>query len=362
MHNKMLIVDNSALVMGGRNIENIYFGVNRKDVFIDNDILAIGPLAAEAVSKFETYWNFQRSVDIHEIYKGKLFTEDEVQRIDFSPYYKFLESAYFQDIKERKLYTYFKQHNIPLIYARAKLYYDLPEKIITPEDDETTHLSKLSGGVHSVEKSIVIINPYFVPNEHVMEKIKQMREEGIEIYILTNSLATNDAIPVYSEYSRYQKALLKLGVHLYEVNPHAVEYIFKSHKYTKLRFPKTSLHAKSMIIDGKYFVIGSFNLDPRSDKVNTEVVALIESKQLSQQEKQLFDYFIQPENAYTLSLEKAAPQRCVVTCVPQDNTQVVWTTLKNGKKTKYYNNDADAGFLRRLAANILRYIPLGNQI
>ena len=362
MHNKMLIVDNSALVMGGRNIENVYFGVNHKDIFIDNDILAIGPLVAEASNKFETYWSFKRSVNIKQIYKGEFYTKEEIQKIYFAPYHRFLQSAYFQDIKERKLYTYFKKHNIPLIYAKAKLYYDLPEKIITPEDDDKTHLAKLSGGIHSVENSIVIINPYFVPNAHIMEKIKQMREEGIEIYILTNSLATNDAIPVYSEYSRYQKALLRLGVHLYEVNPHAVEYIFKSHKYTKLRFPKTSLHAKSMIIDGKYFVIGSFNLDPRSDKVNTEVVALIESKQLSQQEKKLFDYFIQPENAYRLSLEKAPSQQCIATCIPRDNTQVVWNGTKDGKKVKYYDNDADAGFLRRLAANILRYVPLGNQI
>ena len=362
MHNKMLIVDNSALVMGGRNIENIYFGVNRKDVFVDNDILAIGPLVAEASNKFETYWNFKRSVDIKDIYKGEIFTQEEVEKIDFTPYYDFLKSEYFQDLKERKLYSYFQQHNIPLIYGRAELYYDLPEKIITPEDAEDTHLSKRSGGIHSVEKSIVIINPYFVPNKLAMQKIKEMREHGIEIYILTNSLATNDAIPVYSEYSKYQKALLKLGVHLYEINPHAVEYIFKSHKYTKLKFPQTSLHAKNMIIDVTYFVIGSFNLDPRSDKVNTEVVAVIESKELSRQEKHLFDYFTLPENSYVLSLEKAPSKSCIATCIPRDDTQVVWTGMKDGKVVKYYDNDADASFLRRLAANILRYIPLGNNI
>ncbi len=362
MHNKMLIVDNSALVMGGRNIENIYFGVNRNDVFIDNDILAIGPLAAEASNKFETYWHFKRSVDIHEIYKGKHFTQEEVEKIDFDPYYKFLQSSYFQDIKERKLYSYFQQHDIPLMYGRSKLFYDLPEKIITPEDEEETHLSKRAGGFHSVEKSIVIVNPYFVPNRHVMQKIKQMREHGIEIYILTNSLATNDAIPAYSEYSKYQKELLKLGVHLYEINPHAVEYIFKSHKFTKLKFPQTSLHAKNMIIDDKYFIIGSFNLDPRSDKVNTEVVALIESQELSAQEKQVFDYFILPENSYVLSLEKAPSQSCIATCIPRDDTQIVWTGIKDSKVVKYYDNDADASFFRRLAANILHYIPLGNQI
>lgn len=362
MHNKMLIVDNSALIIGGRNIENIYFGVNQNDVFLDNDILAIGPLAAEASNKFETYWNFQKSVDIHDMYKGELITKEEFEKIDFIPYYEFLKSTYFQDIRERKLYKYFQEDNIPLIYGRAKLFYDLPEKILTPEDEEDTHLSKRAGGLHPVEKSIIIINPYFIPNRLAMQKIKEMREHGVEIYVLTNSLATNDAVAVYSEYSKYQKELLKLGVHLYEINPHSVEYIFKSHRYTKLKFPRTRLHAKNMIIDGKYFVIGSFNLDPRSDKVNTEVIALIESKELSRQEKHLFDYFTLPENSYVLSLEKAPSQSCIATCIPRDDTQVVWTGMKEGKVVKYYDNDADAGFLRRLGANILRYIPLGNNI
>ena len=362
MHNKMLIVDHSALVMGGRNIENDYFGVDRDAIFVDNDILAIGPLAAEASNKFETYWNFKRSVPIEKIYTGKLYTKEQLHKRYFKLYSKFLHCAYIEDIKGRKLYSYFQSHTIPLMYGKAKLYYDFPEKIITPEDVEDTHLSKIIGGIPHVKKFIVIINPYFVPNERIMEKIKEAREKGIDIYILTNSLATNDAIPVYSVYSKYHKELLKLGVHLYELTPHAVEYIFKSHKYTKFKFPKTSLHAKNMIIDGKYFVIGSMNLDPRSNKVNTEVVVVINSKKLSAWEQAVFDYFTQPENSYELSLEKGASQTCIATCVPRDEMQVVWRGVKDGREVKYYDNDADAGFLRRLAANILDYIPLGNNI
>ena len=236
---------------------------------------------------------------------------------------RFKTSEYFEDIKTRELYKEFQKGSIPLIYADAKLFFDLPEKILTPADDDDTHLSRLSGGVDSVKSSIVIVNPYFVPDEKIMQKIKELRQEGIEIYILTNSLAANDAIPVYAEYAKFHKALLKLGVHLYEVKPHAVEYIFKSHTYTKLKSPKTSLHAKSMIIDEEDFIIGSFNLDPRSDKLNTEVIAYIESKKLSTLERKLFNYFIEPENAYELSLEKAPSQLCVATCVPKDDLQVV---------------------------------------
>lgn len=362
MHNKMLIVDNSALVIGGRNIENIYFGVDQNDVFIDNDILAIGPIVAEASNKFETYWSFKRSVDVHELYKGKHFTREELDAIDFTPFYNFKKSAYFKDMQRRKLYHHFQKQSIPLYYANARLYSDLPTKIVTPESNSSTHLTTRVGGLHSIKHSLVIINPYVVPNEEFMKEIKQWRDAGIEISILTNSLATNDAIPVYAEYSKYHKALLQLGVHLYEVKPNAVEYIFKSHEYTKLKAPKTSLHAKTMIIDGKYFVIGSFNLDPRSRNLNTEAIAVIESEALSRFERRLFDYFTLPENSYTLRLEKHQKKRCVATCGVEETFDIVWESTEDGNSVKMRNNDAGAGFFRRLASNLLHYIDLGNHI
>lgn len=362
MHNKMLVVDNSALVLGGRNIENIYFGVSHKDLFIDNDILAIGPLAAEAANKFETYWNFEQSVDIHDIYKGETLTQEEIDKIDFSAFETFKESDYFKDMKTRDLYHYFQNRNIPLIYGRAKLFSDLPTKILIPENNATTHLVTRSGGVRPIEHTLKVVNPYFVPNDNFIKQIKKMRAQGVEISVLTNSLATNDAIPVYSEYSKYHKKLLELGVHLYEVKPNAVKYIFKSHSYSKLKAPKTSLHAKTMIVDGKYFIIGSFNLDPRSRNLNTEVIALIESEALSAYEDKLFSYFTSKENAYTLALEPHVKTPCVATCIPQKSYDVVWESEENNRTYQERNNDADAGFFRRLGANILRYIDLGNNI
>lgn len=362
MHNKMLIVDNSAVIFGGRNIENVYFGVDKNDIFIDNDILAIGPLAADASNKFEAYWNFDRSVDIHDIYRGDLMTQEEIDQLDRSSFERFKKSDYIEDLRQRRLYSYFQTGKIPMMYGNAELYYDLPEKIITPEEDPSAHISTQLNDIDGIKKTLYIVNPYFVPNDEMMERFERLRDRGIEIKILTNSLATNDAIPVYSEYSKYHKKLLRLGVHLYEINPHAVEYVFKSHQYSKNRHPKTSLHAKTMIVDDRYFIIGSRNLDPRSDKVNTEVSVIIDSKPLSDFESSMYDYFIRLDNAYELSLQQAPSQSCVVTCVPTDGTQLVWTTRKDGEVVHYYDNDADAGFWRRLGANILRYIPLGNHI
>ena len=364
MHNKLFIADNSMAIIGGRNIQNIYFGADKDDIFVDDDMLAVGPLAAEATNLFETYWHFEKSKNIHDLYKGKLYSLEDIYKYNDKTYQHFIKSKYFKDLLSRPLYNHFQNHDIPLIYGDSHLFYDLPTKILNPAEDDTTHLNAhFANSYENVTKTIYVINPYFVPNEYIIQKIAQLRRNGIEIYILTNSLATNDAIPVYTEYSRYHQKLLELGVHLYELNPHALGYIFNKNTYFKNKHPKTSLHAKTMMIDGHYVIIGSANLDPRSSKINTEAVAVIDSEKLTDIKTQIFNYYIDQKNSYELSLRKAPPKKCIATCIPQHNEyEVVWTTYKDGKIIHYYGNDADAGFFRRLGANLLYYIPLGNNI
>jgi putative cardiolipin synthase len=360
MHNKLLIADNSAFVIGGRNIENVYYAADKKNIFIDNDVLCIGPLAAEASNEFETYWNYPLSKNIQEIspqtrtpkeYKNlKKKLDETVNSISYGYYIK--------EAKSRKFAQAALKNEIPLVYGDAKIYFDIPTKIISSEEDTSSHLSeRVTPYILNAKKSIRIINPYFIPNKHIMNNLKMLRKKGVEIYILTNSLATNDGIPVYSAYSLYQKKLLDIGVHLYELNPNSFQYIYKKQKYRKGSIPRSALHAKSMVIDDNIFIIGSANLDPRSIKLNTEVVAVIKSKDLALIEKRVFDNAIKPQNVFTLSVEKAPKKPCIATCVPQEEKRVVWTTQKNGKTIRYYD-DGNAGFWRRLGSNLYMYIPL----
>jgi len=361
MHNKLLVADNSAVILGGRNIENIYFAADKDDIFIDNDILAIGPLAYKASNEFETYWNSSISKNITEIadvdkekypyatFKKELFQSSHTLR----------NNAYVQEAYERAFAQAALKHEIPLIYGDAELYFDRPTKIITSEDDASTHLSEhLRPIVMSATRSLKIVNPYFIPNSDMIKNIKTLRDRGVEISILTNSLATNDGIPVYSAYSRYQKELISLGVHLYELNPHSFSYIYKDQKYRRGSIPRSSLHAKSMIIDDETFIIGSSNLDPRSIKLNTEVVAVIHSKELAKIESKVFDDAIQLKNVFTISIEKVPKEHaCKITKIPQAETRVVWTTEENGKVIKYHH-EGNAGFWRELGSNLSAYIPL----
>jgi putative cardiolipin synthase len=192
-----------------------------------------------------------------------------------------------------------------------------------------------------------------------MKELRALRKRGVEIYVVTNSLATNDGVPVYSAYSRYQRELIELGVHLYELNPNSFSYIYRNQKYRRGSIPRSSLHAKNMLIDDEIFIIGSANLDPRSIKLNTEVVAVIHSKELAQIEAQVFKNITKPQNVFRLSLEDFPQSECDDTCilVPKPDKRVVWTTQKDAKEVKYYN-DGNAGFWRRFVSNISAFIPL----
>jgi len=359
MHNKLLVADNSACIIGGRNIQNIYFAADKDDIFIDNEVLAIGPLALQAANEFETYWEAPIVKYPKEISDERaLMPLKELREVLFANEKELRNNDFVKEMHQRPFALSLKKEAIPLVYGKSQLYYDIPTKVVTSEEDSSTHLSThIIPYIRSAKHSLKIINPYFIPNDKSIHFFEALRKRGVEISILTNSLATNDGIPVYSAYARYHKKLLRLGVHLYELNPKAFDYIYKHQKYRKGSIPRSSLHAKSMIIDDAIFIIGSANLDPRSIKLNTEVVTVIHSKELATIESAVFENAIQPQNVFRLALEKAPPKPCVATCIPQEKWRVVWIANEDGKEVRYYN-DGDAGFWRRFGANISNYIPL----
>ncbi len=63
MHNKALIADGAAVIMGGRNIGDAYFGAGDATIFVDLDVLAVGDAAPEVQEDFERYWRCEAAVD-----------------------------------------------------------------------------------------------------------------------------------------------------------------------------------------------------------------------------------------------------------------------------------------------------------
>ncbi len=347
MHNKAFIVDNSMAVFGGRNIGDSYFGLDEKTYFIDNDMLVVGEFVNRLTNEFEYYLASKFSVP----FKNILKTDSLKMRVDNKAFDKRLEKKEFSDLEkavlERKFIKSFLNHEISFYFSNAELYYDMPNKVETDEEDMQYHIQGKVDTKYIPKKSMYVVNPYFIPSPEMIAFIKDLRKKGVEIYVITNSLESTDTKSVYAYYSWYQAELLNLGVHLYETMPPALNDELKHQAYNSEKIkPKTALHAKTMIIDDKYFIIGSRNLDPRSRNLNTELVAIIENEELALFEKKVFDFITQKNNAYELSLE-----------CKKDKCEVAWKAEIDGKMKKFHN-DADAGVWDSITIFFARLFPI----
>jgi putative cardiolipin synthase len=133
-----------------------------------------------------------------------------------------------------------------------------------------------------------------------IELFAELTERGVRIRIMTNSLASTDNIPAFSGYHRQRPRLLNAGIDLYEYKPHPGIQAELVERYPELATnnPVFAIHAKSMVIDNRIIYIGTFNLDPRSANLNTEVGVLIENEELARQLTQSIERDMRPENSW----------------------------------------------------------------
>lgn len=355
MHNKMLVADGVAAIMGGRNIGDVYFTAQTDTLFLDYDILAVGSVVPELYHSFDLYWNSTQSVpseevlnvdDVDQNYRQMIGTlESAIETFKKSKLGKLLHAApFYQKVNHRGL--------ILTVAERTDLYYDHPNKIITPESDTTYHISEqIDKDLERVNKDAIIISPYFIPSEMMMQEIKGLRKRGVKVTVITNSLASTDVFPVYGGYRDAIKPLLEIGVDLYELKPHSLDKAIKK-KRLKKKF-RTSLHTKMIIIDNERLIVGSANLDPRSDKLNTEIVLFITSKKLTTEQKEEIEAFISLKHLYKLSWEELPEQK-----IPyQKSYGPVWTTIENGKAKRYYS-PPKTGFFKNIGADLTGLLPV----
>jgi putative cardiolipin synthase len=144
---------------------------------------------------------------------------------------------------------------------------------------------------------LLIISPYFVPGKDMLQAFSAARARGVRIRVLTNSLASNDAPVAHVGYARHREALLKMGIELYELRSEQSSFgsVFGSSggsggsgggaggtgSGSVTGESRAMLHSKVLVMDGRLLVVGSMNLDLRSQLQNTEIALLIRSNELS---------------------------------------------------------------------------------
>ncbi len=343
MHNKSFTADNSMAVYGGRNIGDMYFGLNEEKFFVDNDMLAVGPLVNKITNEFDIYFSNAYSVDFEYIAKATkkdldTALKEKIEVLKRDEGAEALRSA----IKNREITKQFLSQTIPLYFGDAVLLYDMPEKITTDVEDTSTHIEgKIPQDIRAT-KRFYMVSPYFIPTEKMLARIQKMLDKGIDVAVLTNSLESSDSAAVYAFYSKSQKKLLKMGVRLYEIHPNAfADAVLKQDYNTLKEMPTAVLHAKTIVIDDDFFVIGSVNMDPRSRQLNTELVSIIKNSELNTHEAELFKKLTAPKNAYQLSLEYK----------DDNSSKIVWEAVINGEQKKFYD-DGNAGTWLHMKKNM----------
>ena len=277
MHNKSFTVDNQISIVGGRNIADEYFDLKKESEFVDFDVMAMGPIAAEISTSFDEFWNHSRAVPIDQIAANKANEELETVRADIAEEFNGIYDTVYKQALESQLLQDLIADRQPLFPAEARVLSDRPDKLINEISEEHMQLATdLREVLLSAEKEIVFISPYYVPGEGGVQLVRNLVDKGVRVIILTNSLASNNHVPVHSGYARYRKDVIKAGAELYEARANAA----RERSGTDEGTDALTLHTKAFLIDHRYLFVGSLNLDPRSIEINAEMGLLIDSQEM----------------------------------------------------------------------------------
>jgi putative cardiolipin synthase len=229
------------------------------------------------------------------------------------------------------------------IWAPARALYDEPGKPKTKEEEVADHLILLG---KEKDHEVMIESAYVIPGPEGVERTRLNKERGIRQRLLTNSLATNDVAAAHAGYAKYRRDLIRNGLELYELRPDASAV--KRNWSALAGRSKASLHTKAFVVDRQLVAIGSFNVDPRSIALNTEIVILVESDELAARVLAYMDDGVRPENSYRVMLETDAET---------GTERLVWITEVDGEEVRYYS-DPEVSFWRRFSTWFMGLFPV----
>jgi len=319
MHNKVLLVDDAVLVTGGRNIENTYYDHSVAINFRDRDVLAVGPVVRAAVESFEQFWNYRHAVasralvDVAAVIAAGKFRRYETRAdYDFGPHFAELSREADDPalVMER-----FASRLKPV--RRAAFICDEPGKSGGWPAEVPRITQALRGALEQARKSVVMQTPYMVLSPAAQELIRELQRKhaGLRIRISTNSFASTDNLFAYSANYRLRNDYienLNLQVHEFKPQPASLLALFpRQPRLAQLAAERASggkgapspflcVHAKSLVIDGRIAFVGSYNLDPRSENLNTEAGLLVEDEAFATELQVEIERDMRPENSWVI--------------------------------------------------------------
>ena len=348
MHNKSFTADNQATIVGGRNIGNEYFEADPNLDFADLDVLAVGPVVQQVSESFDLYWNSATSYPVSTLIPHKVSEQElaEMGRELDELVESQRDSAYRQALINSDLVERLKNETFEFEWGEAAVLVDDPAKVTADREQTDLHLvTQLRSYSDQISSELVIFSPYFVPGREGVERLRALRQRGVRVRILTNSLAASDVAIVHAGYAKYRRYLLRDGVELYEID----KTLTREQRRADSGYAgssSASLHAKSFVLDRERLFIGSLNLDPRSVVENTEIGVMIESPDIATAMSDWFDANIE-EIAFRLSLEEDA----------RGEEIIVWNRQTESGSERY-TTEPNTSFWRRFGVGFMSLLPI----
>ena len=299
MHNKAWIADNRVAVVGGRNVGLEYFDAAEDTNFRDLDLLVFGPAVEQASAIFDEFWNSEAVVPIAAL------TDKDADRLA-AVLAQIAQEArgdaarvYLDKVDASpSVRAYLARELTPFWSERLRVLSDPPLKWKADARGQGL-AAELAAELGQAQHKALLISPYFVPGDEGVAMFNRLvAERGAQVGVVTNSLAANDVVAVHGGYANYRKPLLRGGVKLYETMPQraqAESSLFGS--------SGASLHTKAFVVDDRLGFIGSFNLDPRSIDLNTEMGVLFDDPALGVALRDEYRRLAGPDKSYWVYLD-----------------------------------------------------------
>jgi cardiolipin synthase C len=273
MHDKGLNIDRRCMIRGGRNAEGDYFGYWKHN-FVDRDVYVEGHAVIDSADYFDRLWNSAEVAPVANVPDPTGAHAEQGRKI--------LDAA-----REKLRTGNFPSMNGGINWSAKAREVRPTEFLHDPVGKKNIEFGiaqALRLKLLKTQHSILIETPYLVPTNEFVTDLGVLKQRGLsKIEILTNSSATNDDLFVSVGYEAAKKKLLAMGVDLWEY-----------------RGPDT-IHAKSAVLDDQLALIGSFNMDPRSQHLNTETAVAIPDRETARQLRQ--DIYVHRRNCDHITLD-----------------------------------------------------------
>lgn len=346
MHNKLFIIDNIALVTGGRNIGSNYFMPETTSTFSDTDVLFLGAITKSATKSFNEYWNYHLAIPASVI--PKACSKRALQRMECQ-FQKIMKARAENARKYNKIISMaiheYEHKSFDFCWGRGRFIADPATKVGMSKIKKKNYHGEIILALNKLwrkTKTCAYVSAaYFVPGRGGVKTILGEEKSGVHVTILTNSLASTNAPSVYAKWENYRKQLIRGGVAIYEFMQSAENRRRKKHRFGRQKFHFSVMHSKTIVFDDKISWIGSFNLDPRSAYYNTENVVIFDSPEFA---KKLRDMILDDtKSSWRVTL---------------NGKNLVWSGFRHGDtKPRIYKHSPDTTIFRRIFKIMTKIIP-----